>query len=158
MLSEFHLYQFLLNSLDFETSYFLILLVNNSIHNPEDMAYNEFLADRIGRFFKEKNVNFHEKKMMGGLCYMVNDKMCCGIHFDKKHDCDLLMARIGEEATEASLNQEGCMPMDFTGRPMRGYVFITPDGFDMDSDLEHWLQLCLDFNPKAKASKKRVKK
>jgi len=45
--------------------------------------------------------------------------------------------------------------MDFTGRPMKGYVFITPDGFDLDIDLEYWLQLCLDFNPLAKRSKKK---
>ncbi len=50
------------------------------------------------------------------------------------------------------------LPMDFTGRPMRGYAFITPDGIDMDEDLEYWIQLALDFNPFAKASKKRKKK
>ncbi|WP_239540728.1 TfoX/Sxy family protein [Spongiivirga citrea] len=48
------------------------------------MAYNEFLADRIRRFFQDQKSNFYEKKMMGGLCFMVDDKMCCGIHFDKK--------------------------------------------------------------------------
>jgi len=122
------------------------------------MAYSEFLADRIRRNFKEKKLNFYEKKMMGGLCYMMNDKMCCGIHFDKKHNCDLLMARIGEEASIDSLDEDGCMPMDFTGRPMRGYVFVTPEGFDNESDLEKWLQRCIEFNPIAKASKKRTKK
>ena len=86
---------------------------------------------------------------------MVDDKMCCGIHFDKKKQTDLLMARIGAQAFEAALQREGCHPMDFTGRPMKGYVFVTPEGFDTDDDLSHWLQLCLDFNPMAKSSKRK---
>ena len=65
---------------------------------------------------------------------MVNDKMACGIHFDKKKQTDLLMARIGEEAHNANIDKEGCHPMDFTGRPMRGYVFVTPDAFDTDEE------------------------
>ncbi|MEW7289279.1 TfoX/Sxy family protein [Aquimarina sp. 2304DJ70-9] len=119
------------------------------------MAYNEFIADRIRQLFREKKANFYEKKMMGGLCFMVDDKMCCGIHFDKKKEMDLLMARIGPEAIDEAMKKEGCLPMDFTGRPMKGFVFITEDGFDLDVDLEYWIQLCLDFNPLAKMSKKR---
>ena len=45
--------------------------------------------------------------------------------------------------------------MDFTGRPMKGYIFITPDGFDLDENLSHWIDLCLKFNPQVKARKKR---
>ena len=122
------------------------------------MAYDEFIAERIRRYFIEKNADFYEKKMFSGLCYMVADKMCCGIHFDKKKQTDLLMARIGQEAATAVANRPGCHPMDFTGRPMKDYVFITPDGYDMEADLEFWLDLCLAFNPMAKASKKRKKK
>lgn len=122
------------------------------------MAYNEHLAERITRFFTEQKVPFFEKKMMGGLCYMVHDKMCCGIHFDKKSEMDLLMARIGEEQYEIEIPKTETRPMDFTGRPMRGYLFVTPEGMDIDEDLEYWLQRCLDFNPLAKASKKRKKK
>ncbi|WP_438426363.1 TfoX/Sxy family protein [Aquimarina macrocephali] len=119
------------------------------------MAYNEFIADRIRQIFREQKADFYEKKMMGGLCFMVDNKMCCGIHFSKKKEMDLLMARIGVDATEEAMKKEGCQPMDFTGRPMKGFVFITPDGFDLDKDLEYWVQLCLDFNPFAKSSKKR---
>lgn len=119
------------------------------------MAYNEFIADRIRQIFNEKKANFYEKRMMGGLCFMVDDKMCCGIHFDKKKEMDLLMARIGPEAIDEAMQREGCLPMDFTGRPMKNFVFVTPDGFDLDQDLEYWIQLCLDFNPLAKRSKKR---
>ncbi|SEK69950.1 TfoX N-terminal domain-containing protein [Aquimarina amphilecti] len=119
------------------------------------MAYSEYIADRIHQIFHEKRVNFYAKKMMGGLCFMVDDKMCCGIHYDKKRETDLLMARIGELAYEKAIHKEGCYPMDFTGRAMKGYVFVTADGFDFDEDLEYWIQLCLDFNPMAKSSKKR---
>lgn len=122
------------------------------------MAYDEFIADRIRQAFQEKNVVYSEKKMFSGLCFMVDDKMCCGIHFDKKKNTDLLMARIGEDASEEAMKRPGCHPMDFTGRPMKGYVFVTPEGFDTDADLAHWIQLCVNFNPLAKASKKRKKK
>ena len=122
------------------------------------MAYNEHLAERISRFFTEQKEPFYEKKMMGGLCYMVNDKMCCGIHYDKKSEMDLLMARIGEDQYQLEISKPETRPMDFTGRPMKGYLFVTPDGLDIDEDLEYWLQRCLDFNPLAKASKKRKKK
>ena len=66
------------------------------------------------------------------------------------------MARIGESATNEALGKVGCNPMDFTGRPMKGFVFITPEGYDTDKDLEMWLKLCLEFNPEAKASKKKM--
>ena len=122
------------------------------------MAYNEYLADRIRRLFLEERQSVEEKKMMGGLCFMLNDKMCCGIHFDKKKQTDLLMARIGEEATEEALTKEGCHPMDFTGRPMKGYVFVDPDGFDLDEQLEYWIRKCIAFNPLAKSSKRKSKK
>ncbi len=122
------------------------------------MAYNEYLADRIRRSFLEERQNVEEKKMMGGLCFMLNDKMCCGIHFDKKRQTDLLMARIGEEATEEALIKEGCHPMDFTGRPMKGYVFVDPDGFDLDEQLDYWIKKCIAFNPLAKSSKHKKKK
>jgi len=122
------------------------------------MAYDEYQAERISRILTDHKADFYTKKMMGGLCFMVNDKMACGIHYDKKRETDLLMARIGVDAEEAARKRPGCQPMDFTGRPMKGYVFVTPEGFDMEEDLEYWIKLCLDFNPFAKMSKKRVKK
>lgn len=121
------------------------------------MAYDEFLADRIKNVFKEKRITFEAKSMMGGLCFIVDGKMCCGIHIDKEYGDSLLMARIGEEAYQNAIKNEACLPMDFTGRPMKGYIFVTPQGFDLDDDLAHWLQLCIDFNPLAKASKKKKK-
>ena len=86
------------------------------------MAYDEFLGDRIRNILSEKQIHFSELKMMGGLCFKVDDKMLCGIHIDKKYGDSLLMARIGESAYNEQLNKEECLPMDFTGRPMKGYV------------------------------------
>ena len=116
------------------------------------MAYNEFLADRISQFFNEKSVSFEAKKMMGGLCFMVDGKMCVGVNNDE------VMARIDPEIYHESLNKPGCREMNFTGRPMKGFVFLTEEATDLDRDLNYWLQLSLDFNPKAKSSKKRKKK
>lgn len=110
------------------------------------MAYDEYLGERIKRIIQSKKVNFFEKKMMGGLVFMVNEKMCCGIHIDKKYGDSLLMAKIGEVAYIEEIEKEVCLPMDFTGRPMRGYIYITPDGFDQDTDLEYWIQKALDCN------------
>ncbi len=119
------------------------------------MPYNEYLAERIERILKDQKVKYYAKKMFSGLCFMVEDKMCCGIHIDKHTGIDLLMARIGEKSYETAIKKEGAKPMDFTGRPMKGYIFVTQEGFDTEDDLESWIQLCLDFNPLAKASKKR---
>lgn len=121
------------------------------------MAYDEFLADRIRQQLKEKKTVFDELKMMGGLCFKVDNKMLCGIHIDKKYGDSLLMARVGEIAYLDELKKPECLPMDFTGRPMKGYIFVTPDGLDSDTDLSYWIDLCLAFNPLAKASKSRKK-
>jgi TfoX/Sxy family transcriptional regulator of competence genes len=111
------------------------------------MAYDDFLADRIRQVLKEKNIEFKEKAMMGGLTFMVNDKMCVGIVGDK------LMARIDPAIYDTALKRTGCRVMDFTKRPMKGFVFVEPAGTDMDHDLESWIQLALEYNPKARPSK-----
>lgn len=116
------------------------------------MAYDELLADRVRQILAEKNVDYEEKKMFGGLCYMVDGKMCFGV--EKIN----LMARIGPDAYEDALTRKGCQQMEFTGRPMKGFVTVVPEGFDMDEDLKYWIQLCLDYNPIAKSSKKKKKK
>lgn len=121
------------------------------------MAFDEYLAERIRINLKEKNIHSSELKMMGGLCFTVDEKMLCGIHIDKKSNESLLMARIGEDAYTAELEREECLPMDFTGRPMKGYIFVKAHGFDIEEDLSRWLDLCLSFNPMAKSSKRKKK-
>ncbi len=110
------------------------------------MAYDEHLGDRIRQILASKKVSFDEKKMMGGLIFMIHEKMCCGIHIDKKFGDSLLMVKIGIEAYETEIKKDICLPMDFTGRPMKGYIFITPSGFDMETDLEYWIDKSLEFN------------
>ncbi len=122
------------------------------------MAYDEYLADRCRQILKQKHVYFEEKKMMGGLCFMVDEKMCFGLDTDKNSGASRMMARVGLENYEKTLEQPNCGPMDFTGRAMKAYVYVYADGMDTDEDLAYWIQLCLDFNPLAKKSKKKNKK
>ncbi len=109
------------------------------------MAYSEYLVDRVRQRLGNQS-SVVEKKMMGGLVFMVNDKMCIGIDIDKKTGEDRLMARLGPDAYEAYLKEKGCRKMDFTGKPMKGFVFVYPEGFDNDSDLDLWIQKALKFN------------
>ena len=113
------------------------------------MAYDEYLEERIERVLKGRKVAYEPKKMMGGLCFMVGDKMCIGIVKDQ------LMARINPDIYQESLEKDGCNEMNFTGRPMKGYVFIDPHAIDKEEDLEYWVDLCLEFNPLAKSSRKK---
>lgn len=113
------------------------------------MAYDNYLEERITRLLQAKKVAFHAKKMMGGLCYMVDDKMCVGIVKDD------LMVRVGEEKMLETLQLEGAKPMTFTGKPLKGYVFVEPIGIDTESQLEMWIDAALAFNPLAKSSKKK---
>ena len=84
---------------------------------------------------------------MGGLTFMVNGKMCVGV---LKGD---LMARIDPDIYKFALRKKGCREMDFTGKPMKGFVFVGPSGTSGKKDLKYWLDLALDFNKRAKASK-----
>lgn len=117
------------------------------------MAYSEKLADRIRKLFHEKQCAYEEKKMMGGLCFMVDDKMCMGLLQDKSTGADLLMARIGPEQYDQALQEEGCKPMDFTGRPMKGMVFIEDQAIQDKRSLKRWMDRCLKYNPVANRSK-----
>jgi hypothetical protein len=116
------------------------------------MAFDERLAQRVRASFNARDVDFEEKKMMGGLCFMVNGKMCVGIEKDR------LMARIDPAIYEEALVRKGCVPMDFTGRPMRGFVFVNPEGTKSSRDLGSWLALALEFNPRAASSRGRMSK
>lgn len=116
------------------------------------MPYDLSLADRVSDLFSARGVNHETKRMMGGLCFLVNGKMCLGVTERR------LMVRLDPAEEEQALQRPGCKPMDFTGRPMRGYVFVHPEGYESDAALRHWVELALAFNPKAKASVKRSKR
>jgi len=112
------------------------------------MAYSEKLAHRIRERFSELS-NVVEKEMMGGLTFMYNGKMCVGIIKDE------LMCRIDPALHEEAVERTGCRTMDFTKRPMIGYVMIDESGMKATKDFDYWIDLSLDFNKKAKASKKK---
>lgn len=117
------------------------------------MAYSEAFVERIRAVLRDKNIFFEEKKMFGGVCFMVDEKMCCGTHTTKNRG-ELLMCRIGEAFYPNALATEHCIPMEFTGKPMKGYVYVLEDGLATYKDLAYWVQACLDFNPKAVKNKK----
>ena len=112
------------------------------------MAYNEKLANRI-REKLSSLPNIEEREMMGGLTFMYNGKMCVGIIKDE------LMCRIDPALHEMAIEKTGCRTMDFTKRPMKGYVMVDESGMKSKKDFDYWIGLALDFNKKAKASKKK---
>ena len=114
------------------------------------MSYNEKLADRI-RIRLAEIPKVEEKFMFGGVCFMVKGKMCIGIVKDE------MMCRIGPDSYETALEKNGCREMVFTGKPMKGYVYVSDEGMKSKKDFDYWINLCLDFNSKAKASKKKNK-
>ena len=116
------------------------------------MSYNEKLADRIREIIALTHKNVEEKKMFGGLCFMVNDKMCVGVEKER------LMVRLDPALFDEVMEKEGCKPMDFTGKIMKGYVFVDVEALNTKKKLEYWVKLALDFNRYAKSSKKTVKK
>ncbi len=113
------------------------------------MPHDQSLEQLVRQFFDAKRINYEAKRMMGGLCFMVKGKMCVGVEKNR------LMARIGPEAYDDALTRKGCRPMDFTGRPMRGFVFVELEGLKSEEDLAFWLEMALAYNPTAKKSFKR---
>lgn len=116
------------------------------------MAYDEKLSDRVRERIVETHKNIEEKKMFGGLCFMVNDKMCVGVEKER------LMLRIDPEKYEELLEKDGCTPMDFSGKPMKGFVFVDVGVLKTKKQLNYWIDLALDYNKLAKPSKKKKRK
>jgi len=102
------------------------------------MACDEGLVERI-RIELQGTHGAGEKRMFGGVCFTLNGNMMCGVVKDQ------LMARIGETAYEAALKRKHVKPMDFTGKPMRGYVFVTSEGLAEDEALRYWIKLSQSF-------------
>jgi TfoX/Sxy family transcriptional regulator of competence genes len=112
------------------------------------MAYNEKLAARVRERISNLP-NIAEKEMMGGLVFMYNGKMCLGIIKDE------LMCRIDPSIHNMVVEKYGCRTMDFTKRPMKGYILVEEAGMRSKNDFDYWIDLAINFNPRAKASKKR---
>src|SRR5690349_1921051 len=114
------------------------------------MAYDENLADRVREIIAIDHKKVEEKKMFGGLCFMVNDKMCVGVESKR------LMVRLDPDKYDEVIEKEGVRPMDFTGKIMKGYVFVDIDALNTRKKLEYWVNLALEYNKIAKASKKKA--
>jgi TfoX/Sxy family transcriptional regulator of competence genes len=102
------------------------------------MAYDEQLADRIRAALPDRD-DVTERKMFGGIAFMVGGNMTCGVI---KED---LMARVGPDADEQALEEPHTRPMDFTNRPMKGYIYVAPEGVADDDSLQAWVDRCVDF-------------
>jgi TfoX/Sxy family transcriptional regulator of competence genes len=123
----------------------------STTNNQQPMAYNEQLANQVRESLRSQPI-VEEKAMMGGLVFMVDGKMCVGVTNDD------LMVRLDPNDIEAALEKRGARQMDFTGTPMKSFLFIGPEGTSSGSELRYWIDLALAYNPFAKASKKKAKK
>jgi len=102
------------------------------------MAYDDTLASRVRDVLPDR-VDLTEKKMFGGLCFLLGGNMCCGITGDQ------LMLRIGPEAYEAALSRPHAREMDFTGRAMKGMIYVDAEGISTEEDLADWVGLAVRF-------------
>jgi TfoX/Sxy family transcriptional regulator of competence genes len=101
------------------------------------LAHDEVLAARVRVVFSRKK-GIVEKKMFGGVCFMVNGHMCCGITGKD------LVLRLGEEGAAAALEEPHTREMDFTGRVMKSMVFVHANGTKSDEELRSWVKRAID--------------
>lgn len=113
------------------------------------MAYSEKLADSV-REAVAYLPNITEKKMFSGLAFLVNDKMCINISGDD------LMCRFDAALQDEVAERRGYRSMIMKGKELKGYCYVSAEGFTLKKDFDYWINLCLDFNSKAKSSKKKV--
>ena len=113
--------------------------------------YDEELANRVRQRLAVLP-NIYEKEMFGGLVFMYNDKMCAGVVKDE------LMCRVNPELHDTLVEKNGCRTMDFSKKPMKGYIYIDETALKTTEELDYWLGFALDFNKLAKSTKNNKKK
>ena len=114
------------------------------------MAYSITLANRVREYLAEiPHITVEEKAMFGGLAFLVNDKMCINIGEDT------LMCRFDPDQTEEIAERQGFSPVVMRGKELSGYCYVEECRFKTKEDFVFWLELCLEFNSRAKSSKKR---
>ena len=114
------------------------------------MPYNTKLADRIREYLLNfPKLKIEEKEMFRGLTFMINDKMCVSVSGDN------LMCRFDPSLLEEAAEKPGFQPMIMKGKELKGYAYINPAGYESRKDFEYWINLCLDYNGRAKPAKKR---
>ena len=111
----------------------------------------DLLVEGMRNILVAREIDWVEKKMMGGTTFMVDDKMCFGTFKGG------VLCRIAPEERDELLNRSGAEVIHQGGREMRGYVYVQPDGYETDQELEFWIAKCLAFNPMAKSKRKRKK-
>jgi TfoX/Sxy family transcriptional regulator of competence genes len=102
------------------------------------MAHDEGVAQRLREAYPER-ARVVEKKMFGGIAFMVSGHMSCGVVDDT------LMVRVGPAQYEQALKKPHARKMDFTGKPLNGFVYVAPAGFESDEDLASWVKLSMSF-------------
>jgi TfoX/Sxy family transcriptional regulator of competence genes len=116
------------------------------------MAYDTKLADRIREHLvKFPGLTIEEKKMFRGLTFMVNGKMCVCVSGEN------LMCRFDPALQDEVAEKNGFLPMIMKGKEYKGYCYIDPTGFQSKKDFEYWVDLCVEYNERAKSSKKKKK-
>lgn len=122
------------------------------------MPHDEELTERVREVLRRR-VAADERHMFGGVAFMVHGHMCLGVANDD------LVVRVGRERHEAALKKRGARPMDFTGKPLRGMVYVTKRALKQRSDIEHWADEAIDFvnelpvkTPETKRATKRSTK
>jgi len=114
------------------------------------MGYDEGLAERI-RGVLDEQPGVSEKRMFGGVAFLIRGHMSVGIVQDK------LMVRVGPESYDRVLRDRDARRMDFTGRPMKGFVYVVPSGYESDTDLERWVNLGVGYVARLPAKPARGK-
>jgi TfoX/Sxy family transcriptional regulator of competence genes len=113
------------------------------------MAYDIKLADRIREYLvKFPRLKINEKEMFRGIVFMVNGKMCVNVSGEN------LMCRFDPALYPEVAEKDGFNPMIMKGKELKGYCYVSPSGYKSKKDFEYWVNLCLDYNERAKASKK----
>lgn len=102
------------------------------------MAFDEKLAYRM-RNLLQHSPGFAEKKMFGGIAFMIHGNMACGVHGDR------VIVRLNPDGYEEALAKHHVAVFDLTGKPMRGWITVSPEGVAADEDLEIWVQQGLSF-------------
>jgi TfoX/Sxy family transcriptional regulator of competence genes len=115
------------------------------------MPYNESLAARIREALSHLP-KVEEKFMFRGVCFMVNGKMCVCVGHDE------MMCRVAPDVFEEGVERPGSRAMMRNGKAIKGYVFVSEEGWKAKKNFDYWIKQCLDFNSEAKSSKKDIKK
>ena len=115
------------------------------------MAFNISLSDRVREYLATlPGLDVEEKKMFSGLAFLVNGKMCINISGDQ------LMCRFNPALHSEIVDKTGFEDMIMRGRVLQGYCYVNPEGFQTKKQFTEWMELCLDYNSEAKASKRKT--